>query len=395
MPAYLDRTAERNGKPGLHAFIVGVSSYPYLRNGANAIADDWQMEQLTASVRSAVSVYDFLRDADDKGLLLVPLTTCQLLLSPSAAEIPAVPAGANPASVARFIVAANEWREACKTHRDNVALFYFAGHGVQRTTEDAVLCLEDFREPPFPPLTRSVALANLRGGMSPAPQFPEIARTQLYFVDACRDRPTPLSEFEAMGTADVFPVSLAGQDDRCSPIYYASISNRTANAVPHQGSLFSRALLDSLKGEAGQALEETDHGTVPWGVTVNSLSEYLDSRKIDALNREFQADQTYASGGQFRERVICLLSEPPPVDFSIEILPPEASQDARIRLWRAGASPAIDARPIAPNPLHCPGLPGGIYRLEISFDPGHPVYRGLERDYDLRPVRVTKRVRVD
>ena len=35
-----------------------------------------------------------------------------------------------------------------KLRGKDAGLFYFAGHGVQRDNEDAVLCLQDFREPP-------------------------------------------------------------------------------------------------------------------------------------------------------------------------------------------------------------------------------------------------------
>src|SRR5262249_21980166 len=153
--------------------------------------------------------------------------------------------------------------------------------------------------------------ANIRGGMAPAPELPDIARTQFYFVDACRVRPDQFSRFEAMGTTDVFDVSLGGKDDRSSPIYFASISNQVANAVPGDQTLFSRGLLECFNGEAGEALEEAENGEVQWGVTVNSLSEQLAAYKIDALNRTFGADQTFAPGGQFRNRTICKLKQPP------------------------------------------------------------------------------------
>jgi hypothetical protein len=42
-------------------------------------------------------------------------------------------------------------------------------------------------------LSRSIDTAMLRDGMTPTATFPDIARTQFYFVDACRIEPKDLS----------------------------------------------------------------------------------------------------------------------------------------------------------------------------------------------------------
>lgn len=386
-----DRPALGNAA-GLHALIVGVGSYPYLRDGARAVADHWDMTQLSSTASSAYKVYEWLRRAHDEGRLSVPLATCRVLLSPTPGEGHMAGIGL-PATLANLGPTAQAWREDCKTQRDNVAFFYFAGHGVQRTTEDAVLCLEEFRQPGFADLFHAVSLANIRGGMAPAPNFDEIARTQLYFADACRVRPESFSKFEEMNTTDVFKVSLAGRDDRCSPIFYSAISNQAASAVPGRQTLFSRGILECLDGEAGDVVGQTDTGEAQWGVTVGSLNEQLDLVKIDQLNRDFQADQTYAPGGQFRPSTICTLKQPPPVSFRIEVVPPEACQYGRMTFIQPTGAVHEAAPPIAPNPYEHE-LPGGIYRLVITFDPPHPPFQRAEQFYDLRPVRLSRKIKV-
>lgn len=391
-----DARTRLGAQPALHALVVGVSSYPYLRGGAQAVADPWNMGQLSSTATSAFKIYEWLRKADAEQRLPVPLGTCRLLLSPSAGET-ALTGRVPPATIDNLIAAADAWREDGKTHRDGMTILYFAGHGVQRTQEDAVLCLEDFRKPPAVGLNQCAALANIRGGMAPAPGFLDIARTQLYFIDACREHLAPLDKFEPMSTSTVFPVVLASTDDRSSPIFFAAIPNRAANAVPDDQSLFSRGLIECLEGEAGVAMNATPTGEVPWAVTVTSLSESFDSYKIDDLNRRYQADQTYAPGGQMRQRVICFLKEAPMVRYSLEISPEAACAAGRLTFGPAHRPALLDAHPIAPHPV-VGRAPGGYYSLEVAFGvPGTAPsgYKTRNRICELRPAVFSTEVKVD
>ncbi len=392
-PLLFDARAGLGRAPGLHALIVGVGSYPSLQGGAETVAEPWDMGQLSSTASSAHRVYEWLRKADDEKRLPVPLATCRVLLSPMPAEAHLAGVGL-PATLANFGPAAHAWRDDCKADRGSVAFFYFAGHGVQRTKDDAVFCLQEFRKPGFGTLFHSVALANLRGGMSPAPGFEEMARTQFYFFDACRVRPDRFAEFERMGTSDVFEVALAGKDDRCSPIFFGAISNQAAQALPGQQTLFSRAVLECLEGEAAEEVGETPAGEVQWAVTVSSLSEQLQTVKIDQLNRDFQADQTYAPGGEFRTGTICRLNAVPEVRLRLEVIPPEACLVGKLTLVRQGDGVVLEAMPpIDPHPYER-SLPAGIYHLELSFDPPHPVFKKASRDWYVRPFRFEKKVKV-
>lgn len=256
MPLLHDRRQALGATPAVHALIIGVSEYPFLAGGAQPVADSWGMDQLTSTAATAHTVFEWLRTAQ----LPLPLATCRVLLAPSAVTEGHRAGLTHTPTLVNVLADASDWRDDAATHPDNITFFYFAGHGVQRNKEDAVLCLHDFRKPPAPALTNAIDLTTLRGGMSPSGSRPNIARTQFYFVDACRVQPAQFAKFQPLQTSAVFDIDLDGQDDRCSPVFYASVSNHVAGAIPGVQTLFSRALLECLRGDAGDSLGEDAAG---------------------------------------------------------------------------------------------------------------------------------------
>ena len=95
-----------------------------------------------------------------------------------------------------FVQKTWEWRDRVGKSKNNLALFYFSGHGIQRDKEDAVLMLQDFAEPGARSiLKRAVAFNDIFKGMAPSTDFPNIGMTQLYFIDACRNLPEQIKNF--------------------------------------------------------------------------------------------------------------------------------------------------------------------------------------------------------
>src|SRR5688572_12244185 len=140
---------------GLHALIVGVSSYSHLPGGDRATTTNaFGMEQLTSTSLSAWKVYQWLLDHKDR--LAAPLASVRLLLSPSQREldnalkdIPNI-ATIDRATRANFDREAKNWRKAAEKNEDDYTFFYFAGHGVQRSTpNDAVMLMEDYGDPKY------------------------------------------------------------------------------------------------------------------------------------------------------------------------------------------------------------------------------------------------------
>src|SRR5262249_28177934 len=128
--------------------------------------------------------------------------------------------------------AAKAWRDDAARHRKNVAVFFFSGHGFLRTKDDSLMLLHDFADPAEGPLTNAADIRSLLFGMSPSPQRPEMARTQLFIVDACRVRPEAFEGFETSAPPAVFELPLDGEDDRCAPVFFSAIPNAPAGAVP-------------------------------------------------------------------------------------------------------------------------------------------------------------------
>src|SRR5262249_9639826 len=123
-------------------------------------------------------------------------------------------------------------------------------------------------------LRNAINTRNLSAGMAPASGRPGIARTQLYFVDACRIMPDKFKDFERLPT-DVFDIELNSRGDRSAPIFSAAIPGTVANGIRGEQALLSQALLEALRGAGAEAMEEDATGKVPWRINVYSLDAAL------------------------------------------------------------------------------------------------------------------------
>lgn len=332
------------------------------------------MGQLTTSVRSAVAVAEWLQSAGPR--LVAPLTSLQLLLSPSADEILTVPGaeGAAPATRENLRQAALAWRAKCAEDPDSVAFFYFAGHGVERTRRDSVLLAADFGADDGNPLNNAVDVNNLFGGMAAGATHPGMARTQLYFVDACRVLPTEFRGFETLEAPPVFAVELSQRDRRCAPIYYGAGPGAEAYALTGDQTMFSRALLDSLDRCGGRLLE----GRSQWVVTVDSLLQGMRTA-IQRLNAETGLDQEVWEGGQMQdyERRIADLGEVPEVDVRLELVPGADGVSLQFHDPHGQSVPVPD--PLDPNPFEDRWTAGSY---EVRTQPNLP---DVDRRVSVRP----------
>jgi hypothetical protein len=368
MTLAFDARDQLGNEPGLHAFVAGISAYRHLPGGSGEPApDNFEMEQLTAAARSAFRVHEWLLER--QAHLPVPLATIRLLLAPSQSELAmGASAGATLSDLRRE---AKAWRADASTDPAAVTFFYFAGHGVQRTKGDAVLLLEDFGDGEGGILDKAVNTKNINNGMAPSPNFPHIARTQLYFVDACRSMHKRFQQYEQLATSNVWDVELAGVDNRRAPTYFATVPGAPAYARPGGQTLFSEALLDCLNGAAAEP--EDVQGKDRWRVTHHTLAEKL-SKQVAELAHDEEAEQWVTSDGLGGDTAIHYLDDPPSVELELELDPLDALAYAQIAILDDAGAPA--GRPL-PKPLPHPfstSLPAGIYTIKAAIEPPQPSY---------------------
>lgn len=389
-----DNRAALKDHPSLHVLIAGVSAYPHLPKGNEPrTPQSFGMRQLSSAALSAYKIYRWLINCSQN--FPVPLATCRLLLSPSTEEITAEPTLqglADSCTLDNFLLAANHWREDASSHKENMTLFYFAGHGLQRSMEDLVLLLEGFGDGIGGLLRSTVAVNNLFIGMVSSEIRPKMARTQLYLIDCGRNSPSMFRSFEKEDATSVFSVQFTSVDNRIAPIFYGSVPGSKAISIPGDQTLFSKALLDCLNGGAGE-LREVD-GQERWCVSVLTLLEALKT-KVEDWNKTLGAEQEFTLSGLVRDAIICFLDQPPSVEVVLEVDPPDALNFVKIEVRDEQGMLVLELpTPLDPNPYHCK-LTAGFYQIEAIIDPPNPHYVNLPGRLRLvMPPRYHKTVKV-
>ncbi|WP_372717613.1 caspase family protein [Novipirellula sp.] len=357
----------------LHVLIAGVSEYPRLPSETEAMpAEAFGLRKLSSPALSAFRLYRWLQENESS--LPAPLGHVSLLLSPSLAEVAAdaelaaaQAAGSfRPAALDDFQEAAGLWRDAASDDPDSMTWFYFAGHGIQRSREDAILLLQDFGQKYGGPLQHAVDIHTIFYGMAPSASRPQIARQQMYFIDACRMRPEEFQKIATPNPSEAFQVELSGQDDRRAPIFFATISGAKALGFQSKLSLFCETLLKCLDGAAGLPIDEDD-GSLSWKVTSRSLPDAMRTY-LDEWNAYGGPDQTFTVGGLMPGDVVLRnLAGPPMVDVLIDINPDLARSLAHISVTEAVNLSMMPLTP--PGPPFEVQWPAGIYRLQVEADP--------------------------
>ena len=396
MALVFDNRHNLQDSAGIHALIAGVSHYTHLPGGGGPAArEDWGLPQLTATASTGYKIYRWL--IDHRSELPKPLATVRLLLSPSAAEEERIAEGmaeiraalqGEPVTLVdtpsrctldAFAVEAGRWKTdaTSDTHDQHVTFFYFAGHGIQRKNNDPVLLVEDFGNPDWNnPVAKTVAFNALFEGMAP-PSDPQrkIARTQLYFVDACRVRPKDLNKYSFPNMGDILGVELGGVDNRSAPVFYATVSNTQAYARSGEQTLFSEALIDCLNRDACEPTEVPDaSGDAKYHVSIYSLAKKLKGKAEDL--RAADLDQEFYPNPSGGDETIVNFPKPPEIECTLHIDPEPAARLVSVNvLDAAGAAvPGWSISPVDPHPYRG-SLRAGFYALQATItNPPQPPY---------------------
>lgn len=164
------------GDPGVHAILIGVGCYPNLRPGhtLGAFAPDAGLEELTSPLHSVEALAQWLQN--DMHLSGTPLKTLRVLGS---SPTQTTPWSASEPTFDNIQQHVNDWFDDVDAHEDNLALFYFCGHGLRVGDVQAVLA-QDFGANTHAPFDRSFDPEFFADAVRKAR-----ALRQIFLVDAC------------------------------------------------------------------------------------------------------------------------------------------------------------------------------------------------------------------
>ncbi|NKL25404.1 hypothetical protein GFL92_01030 [Rhizobium leguminosarum bv. viciae] len=226
------------------------------------------MTQLTSPSESARAVANwFLSDQFNNPEK--PLGSVSLLLAEEGDQLFETPKGdqskiadANSHNVGEAIT---DWVTLCNKHPDNLAIFYFSGHGLASGAAMSLL-LSDFGAKEFNPLEGAVDLQNLQNGVETCR-----AGNVMWIIDACRSRSPLVSERSSRGMVPIIPdrKRRKGLPEIQAHSYYSTLQGAQSYGKKGKASEFTEAFLKALGGYAA------DKSEGKWWVDTGRVAEIV------------------------------------------------------------------------------------------------------------------------
>lgn len=229
--------------PGTHVLIVGVGAYPHLKGGTGPVNPQHrEMGQLTSPPLSAMAMLEWV----DKTLtnFEAPLKSVEVLISqPTPAtytDSTGLSQKIDPATWPHVRNSAQAWKDRADSDADNVAIFFFCGHGLGDGVGTHLLLGDSGSDPEL--LRSSLHVQSFRLAMGSC-----AAKKQIYFVDACRtvDLATVFNPYQG-GQAVLQPGNVLQVFDGSNPVLYSARFGEPAFGNVGEISDFSKALLQGL-----------------------------------------------------------------------------------------------------------------------------------------------------
>ncbi len=290
MSLVFDRVDE--SKAQIHAMIVGVGDYPYLSGGR--LFDDVGVVGSIANSRlgsppiSARELASWMirnlgpsAAPRTKSSKTPPLGSLELLISQFPTEDYLPPAATAPIAVETAKLknirdAFKRWSQRCDKSKDNVALFYFCGHGLEHGL--TLLLAEDFGADADCPWENCIDFTTTWYGMADCK-----AATQCYFLDACRSTPIELLKGNASKSTALKTTQTLKSPKRNAPIFKSAVLGQEAEAKTNAASPFAKALIQSF-----ESVGAANYDGEKWYVSTGSLSVAL----------QFLMERTKLRGGE-------------------------------------------------------------------------------------------------
>ena len=300
-------------KAQIHAMIVGVGDYPYLSGGR--LFDDVGVVGSIANSRlgsppiSARELASWM--IRNLGPSAAPRTSptlgsLELLISPTEDYLPpsaTAPIAVETAKLKNIRDAFRRWSQRCDKSKDNVALFYFCGHGLEHGL--TLLLAEDFGADADCPWENCIDFTTTWYGMADCK-----AATQCYFLDACRSTPIELLKGNASHSTALKTTQTLKSPKRNAPIFQSAILGQEAEAKTNAASHFAKALIQSF-----ESVGAANYDGQKWYVSTGSLG----------LALQFLMERTKLRGG---EAGVCAVGEGESAFFGLPDLnlPPTPSR---------------------------------------------------------------------
>jgi hypothetical protein len=354
-------------QPRLHALVVGVADYPHLNGGGGPPAlDPLGLSQVTCPAVTAKEIArwllsDYSNHPSALGSVELLLSPHQVIERPDHQMIPA-----ENATFDAIESAFNRWVKRCSSDPGNTAFFYFCGHGLNKVTQ--FLLPQDFGDPKWAdPWRNCVDFDGLRVGMRSCK-----ARTQLFFVDACRETPFGMLDQIAVTGQSLIKAKFSDSVDS-SAAYYATTEGKRAFGPENDVTYFGRAVTSCLSG-AG-----TVNTNGRWVVNTYSIGSALGLMMAHLGRRHALAlscNPNVSGMGSIHDPAS------PKVIASIRCTSRAADAAAEIVLQRGGdirTSPVGDQRPLIAEILP------GEWTIDVKF-PGGQFQNGSKLDTLIPPV---------
>jgi hypothetical protein len=301
-------TPETTGGPRTHAIVIAAGYYPYLKDGRHPHFPG--MKDLESPPYSAAEFVEwFLEEYENPS---APRGTLDLYVSASSAPYQLQrPNGTvvdiDPATKANVTVGIERWADHVDQHLDDIAIFFFCGHGVSAGSHNGLL-LEDFYANPKAKLKNALDIDGLKDAMDICK-----ARRQIYFSDACRNTPSGIDEAVQEGGIGDSVITGNRKKGRHgaidAPIFYSALGGQKAYGRRGKSSVFTAALLESLR--RGAAVKEGGGWQIRTRRMLDSLNVNL--RRICRQEKLPFAGASLSDGSDFELHHLSLLPKIPVV----------------------------------------------------------------------------------
>jgi hypothetical protein len=367
----------------LHALIIGVGGYAHLEGGRGKEIEDplryGNLGQLTSPPRSALAFANWLRDSNHDRWK-APLATIEGLISPAPTDPD--PAGSDhsfPGATIDDIQAAfDAWTERCSSDADNVAVFYFCGHGLQ--SEEQILLASDFGRYSNH-FKGAFAFDSTREAF-----LQHSPRTQCFFVDACREVTVGVVENLGGATAEPLMKPQAYDRRRCDHdlTLQSSAPFESAFAPREDVSYFTTALMAALQGGAASADEYGEWVIQTYGVTSS----------IDELVRAVSGrSQPTEKGLGLTPTVLYRLDHAPHAKLILECDPPLAHAKATLSYEPTPPPPGVRVERTPPSETAWNEIvAAGYYTIGAAF--ADATFRNVTRTVLVTPPSSPQKLRV-